>query len=170
MFPKRTQGQDSSQSNQETPKQPKTGPRQLQDGPNTAQDRTRQPKTGPAQPNTGPRQAKTGSLLKPKTLKNNLFFKVFGISGISNANPRPRQPPDRSRREETTPDSLQTAQDLPKTAPDRPKTGPSHVKTTQDRPKTNQDRLNFEGQNLKKTCVFQVFGISSVSKENSRPR
>ena len=119
---------------QKAPDRPKTGSRQ-------AQVTSRQPKTGP-------RQAKTGSISKPKTLKRHLLVKVFGISGISKENPRPRQPPDKSR-------DAKTAEDRPKTAPRRPQHSPGQDQAAQDRPstahdrpKTSQDRLHFEAKNL----------------------
>ena len=87
----------------------------------------RQDQAAQDRPSTAQHRTKTSQdrlTFEAKNIERPLVYERFsGFQATANANPRPRQPPDMSRQEETTPDSLQTAHDLPLKASDRPKTG-----------------------------------------------
>ena len=112
-----------------------------------------------------------------KTLKNQWFFKAFGISGFSKEQQKPRQPRDRPRQAKMGPRQPQTGPRLPKTGPRQPQTGPrqaqeknKNTQTKKTHTQTKNRKTHAKHQNKKNMFLFEVFGISGISKENPRQR
>ena len=129
VLPKRPQSHESSQTGQDTPRQAQNSSKKLHHSPGQDQTARDRPSTAQHRTKTSPGrltfQAK--NIERPFVVE-----RLSRFQATSNANPKPTQPPDRSR-EKRQPQTLSRP---PKTCPRKPQTGPRQA---QNRPKSRQD-------------------------------